>query len=420
MKRILYAMLFWCLTISTGYAQSNPIDKKMEKAYNLIEKNKVKEAEEYVEKILIENPDYGPGWIYLSKIRYKQYKDSKNMDTVFGNMVITTKDSAGNEIKGNDSLAQRLSELLVTIKPSKKAYNKYIYTLRKATTLANDAYYCSQVLRNNFVDKEVDTAVNKKALNYFDDAEREFEKKNYHDASRLYKRALDLQPDFYKAALYMGDCFYFLGNYADAITSFKASVNRFPDALEPRKFLIDAYAKEHLYQKAVDESIEAICVYPDFAIQFAKFEDALFLNNQRLNIKWTPRDVLPNKIDTVKIAEDVEEYIPVEKQKINDPWNYYVQARNEIVKRCNDKGIIENTSALRPEYMEVLSWEYMLSKSNHPSLDHARNMQKEGYLDCYAMVTCFHFDFYDQFSHFATANQNRIREYFKKFIVAEK
>ena len=54
----------------------------------------------------------------------------------------------------------------------------------------------------------------------------------------------------------------------------------------------------------------------------------------------------------------------------------------------------------------------MLSKSNDADLDFARKMQTKGYVDCYAMVSCFHQDFYSQYKNFSEMNKQRIRDYF--------
>lgn len=423
MKKTILILTCVLLSFSAIFGQSNKLDKKMEKAYSLAEKGKLDDAEKYVEDLLEENPDYGSGWDYLSKIRYKQYQNSKSLDNLFGgNVVVTTKDKDGNEVKSeNDSLGKNLMEMLNKIKPSQTAYDKYVYTMRRAILTSNDAYYCSQMLRNNFIDEECDTAVSKKALKYFNDAEDEFEKKNYYEASKLYKRAIDAQPDFYKAALYMGDCFYFQKNYTDAITSFKQAVEKFPNALEPRKYLIDAYIKDHLYDKALEEAIMAMTVYPDQVIAFVKLEDALYLNEKTQNIKWTPRAVFPNKILSENAGSELNKYTPKKELPENEPWSFYKKSLSAISDYCNEKGIIVKPNDFtQTKYLEIYGWEEMLNNSNDPLLDEARRMQKDGYLDCYVLVTCFHFDIYDQYSDFVSENRSRVIEYYNKYTVNKK
>ncbi len=399
-------------------AQSNKLDKKMEKAQDLVDKGKYNDADEYVVKILNDHPEYGSGWDYLRMIRYKEYKDSKQSDNLFSNITVTTKDKDGKDVKGGDSLTNALMDMLSKVKPSKVAFNKYIYTLRLGTLMAEDAHNCSVYIRTNFIDPPVDTAVSKKALKYFNNAEDEFQKKNYDQAAKLYKRALDEQPDFYKASLYLGDCYYAMDNFTDAITSFKAAVERFPNLIEPRKYLADAYLKGKFFSNALDECINSMKVYPE-SDMVVRMDDAAYLSNKKLDIKWTPRPVFPNKMankDTSK--EELNTYKPDKELEAKGPWIAYQAAMAKIKDNCNEKGIITKTSALtQSPYMEVFAWEEMLKNSTDPSLDEARRMQKDGYLDCYVLVTCFHYDFYDQYLDFATKNGNKITEYYKKYIV---
>lgn len=418
MRKIFNVIIILSISCATLFAQNEKLDKKMEKAYNLVEKDKIEDAEKYMVKLLEDYPQYGTGWDYLGKIRYKQYRDAKNYDNLFGgNVVVTTKDKDGNEVKQeDDSLGQKLMTMINSIKPSKKAFNKYIYTLRSATSKSSDAYYSSQMLRNYFIDEEKDTAVSDNAIKNFNEAEDEFGKKNFNEAAKLYKKALEEQPNFYKAALYMGDCFYHMGNYIEAIKSFKAAVDKFPKDLEARKYLIDAYAKENLFEKAMAEIFVAQTVYPDQSIAFAKMDDALYFTKQNSAIKWIPRGCLPNKIKDEN-SMDLNEYVPEKQAKVKAPWTFYQNSQSNIIKYCNNNGIITLPNELtQSKYMEVFAWEEMLKNSQDPSLETARKMQKDGYLDCYVLVTCFHYDIYSQYSDFAAKNKTKIIEYYNKYL----
>jgi len=121
MKKLLFLLSFFMLSYSTIVGQSNALDKKIEKAKELIKKDKIEDAEKYLVKVLDENPEFGDGWDLLSKIHYKQYKDAKVTDNLFTNLTVTTKDKDGKEIK-NDSLANSVLELIGNIKPSKRAF----------------------------------------------------------------------------------------------------------------------------------------------------------------------------------------------------------------------------------------------------------------------------------------------------------
>lgn len=415
-KQLLLIYILMFLT-SILYSQSSNLEKKLSKAYKYCDKGKYEDADEYMVDLLNENPQYGDGWDLLGKIRYQLYVNSKKSDNLFGNISVTTKDSTGTKEIKNDSLANVFMEMLSNFKPSKNAFEKYIFTLRKATLFSNEAYYSSMMLRINMVDIEVDTNVKPKALKYFDIAESEFSEKNLEKALKYYKRALDEQPGFYKAYLYYGDMFYMMDDVVNAIKIFKEIIEKYPDLLEPRKYLTDAYAKDRLYKEALDEAIKTMYVYPDLSMA-NKLSDAVFLTNQKLNIKWTPRQVFPNVMlkDSNKIDFRFKKEIPL----VKAPWDSYVAAYDKIKDYCNDNGKIYKINKLTDaKYLEVYSWEEMLANSKDPMLDEARRMQADGFLDCYVFVSCFHYDLLSQYRDFASKNQSRIIEYFNKYITSK-
>ena len=414
MKTILALISILFLVYIDGYSQSNKLDKKLEKAYSLIKKDKLDDAADYINDLLKENPSYGDGWDLLVKIRMKQYENAKSTDVLSGtNFTITTKTKDGKDVKpGDDSLAVALAEMMTALSPSKVARKKYIDEARRATLYCNEAYFASYILRTIFVDPEIDTNVNKKALKYFNEAETEFQNKNYENAAQLYIRAIDKQPDFYKASLYLGDAYYFMGIYDKALKYFSEAVNKFPNMLEPRKYLIDTYAKLKLFNQSADEAIKALIVYPDLSVT-EKLTDALYLSNKKLKINWTARGCFPNKVNAKeKIQKKNDSNI-----EIKEPWVQYKNALEKVKDVTDSKGIITKDNKItQTRYLELYSWEQMLINSNDSILKEARSMQKDGYLDCYVFITCFHIDIYDQYFDFATKNKEKITQYFKKYI----
>ncbi len=402
-----------------SYSQTNPAETKLEKIYELIDKNKIDNAEKQLVELLEKYPSYGKGWDLLSKIKYYNYEKAKELPDLFGdgNISITTKDEDGNEIK-NDSLSNSLANLFAQMNPSKKAYNDWILTLRKATLFSHTAYNCSISLRNIYHVDKVDTMVNDKALKYFNKAEEEFKAKNYNKAAEYYQRAIEYQPDFYKALLYLGDAYYFMENYVDAIKNFKICSEKYPTFLEPRKYLVDAYGHEGLYDNAIAEGIGALTVYPDLSI-FAKMEDIIYYTGNKFSIEWQARKVLPNKIES-----DTNRLISAEESNLksadkDSPWSWYLDAKSKIESFCDDRGLInQSTSLTSSRYMEMYSWEEMLNNSDSKELEQAKEMQKKGYLDCYIFITCFHEDIYDQYAHFVKNNPDKIVEYYKMMTVS--
>ncbi len=409
------AFCFLMLSAANSFAQSNPLDKKLGKAQELVQDNKTDDAEKYVVKLLAEYPDFGDGWDMLASIRYLQYKDTKPLQAQIS---VTAKDEKGKEVTlKNDSLTNQLMEMLSKISLPQIAYSKYIYTLRKATAMSKDAVRSCMLLRRIFVDINVDSNVNKKALKYFNEGDEEFSNKNYTKAATLYKRATEEQPEFYKAQMYLGDCYYATKDYTEAINAFRIAKDKYPDLLEPSKYLTDALGKLGQYEKAYDEAVRSFTIYPDFSMAM-KMDDAAYMTNKKVNIIWTPRGVLPNKVeDTGK--NGLNEYSDHDTAADGSPWKYYQAANDKINRYCDKNGIITKSNDLtKSRYMEVYGWEEMLKNSTDPLLNEARKMEKQNFLDCYVLVTCFHYDFYDQYLDFIAHNRDKVARYYNTFTKA--
>ena len=414
-KNYLLFVLVLLFLSKINIAQHPELDKKLNKVYDLAKKGKLNEADKYLSTILNKSPEYGKGWEVLCRIRNQQYENSKISDNILnGNFTITTKDKNGKVVESkDDTLINELMKTLEHIKPSKTAYDKYIYTLKKSTLFSNSCYENSIHLRSIYIDKNIDSNIRKTALKYFNDAEKEFRNKNYFQAANYYKKAIEEEPNYYKANLYLGDCYYSMQQYVDALNVFKDVVAKYPNLLEPRKYLTDALMNQQLYEKAYTEAIKTITVYPDMNM-FVKIQNILYYQNKKLNIRWTPRMIMPNRIGKDPIVS--ESYNDPEPLIAKNHWLAYKNAKTNIESYCNNQGIINQNNSLTTEkYLEVYSWKEMIKACKDNSMDEAKKMEEDGYLDCYVLITCFHIDIYDQFIDFASKNPQKIEAYFNKY-----
>ncbi len=420
MRNIFTFILCSVLVAGTQFssnAQSNPAQEKLEKIHALLKKNKIEQAEKKLVDLLDEYPHYGEGWDLMGDFEHYHYKESKKTAGLFGNITVTTKDEDGNEIPvEDDTLATKFMDLLQKMDPSKIAFSKYLYTVRKATLFSNTAYRSSVAIRNQFRVPKVDTMVSTKALKYYNKAEEEFAAKNYNKAAKQYKRALEYQPDFYKAQLYLADAYYYLKYYTEAIKYFKICAEKYPDLIEPRKYLIDSYGKEGLYDLALNEAIESMLVYPDLSNN-AKLEDLVFVTEKKLAVEWEPRPIFPNVIDVGDEDSGINTYANPD-TVVPPLWESYVNALDKIEKYCDKKGVVITPNNLSDaKYLEVYSWEEMLENAPEDKFTQARKMQALGYLDCFVLVTCFHDDFYDQYRHFVVNNRDKVLDYYKDIVI---
>jgi tetratricopeptide (TPR) repeat protein len=418
MKHLTLCMVLVCLISSVAISQTDPLMKKLDHARELYSGGKPEKAESYLEAFLEDHPDHGKGWDLLVAMRKQDYARSKELrlEGLFSNLVITTKDKDGKEIPADqDTTAARLKALMSEISPGEQARQKYLYFLRQALAHSNEAVGASAMFRIENVDVDVDSNINRKALRYYEEGEKEFTNRNYQAAAKHYRRALEEQPGFYKAKMYLGDAWYGSENYAEAAETFKSCISLYPDLLEPRKYLTDAYAKMHLYEQSLEAAIAAMAVYPDCSMTM-KLDDAAYLSNKQVDIRFTARGALPLEPGSPLLEKSLNAYRPADR-KIDGPWIHYDAAAATLKDRYNGSGILKNDADGTAErYLDVQRWSEMLRKSSDVTLAEARRMQQAGYLDCYVLVTCYHPDIYPQYRHFAANNSDKIKRYYQKFL----
>ncbi len=381
--------------------QNSSLEKGLAKVNKLLKENKVEKADKKLAKLLDKNPSYGQGWDLMSRIKYFQWESGRETPTLMsGRVKVEVESGADEEALEN---AKKLEALLNGITLSNTPYNVYIDKMREGALKSNNAFVCSMNLRKEKIKDTEDSDVNEEAKALYDEGEKLFFQKKYEEAALKYKRAIDAYPNYYKAKLYLGDAYYFLGLYPEAIEILKEVKKDYPDKLEPRKYLVDAYHKEGLYESCLKEAQESFVVYPDLSMH-GKLRDAATLNNKELKETWIPRGCFPNTVNN--------EFWNELKLEKNSPWNYYKSAKSVIKEFCDENGIISKENELtESKYLEVFSWEKMLSKTDSNKFKFAKEMKELGYLDCYVFITCFHPDIYEQYHHFAKNNEDKIIEY---------
>lgn len=408
MKKIVVCVIILLFTMLENISaqRNSDAEKKFAKAGKLLDEGKPEDAE----KILIELSDaypYSPAvWNKLVQVQLKIYEDKVENDKLFKGLSFSAKDSEGKDIQ-NDTLLNTLKSVLGSFKPSDSYKSRIIYNCRKACCYTREAFYSAIIIRNFTVDEVVDKGVLDAAWKQFQLAEKEFMAKNYNGAAKYYKKAIDIDPTFYRAKLYLGDVYYHTKRYDLAIKSFKEAIETRPDLLEPRKYLVDALANSNAYEKAYEAAIEAIMIYPDNSMMM-KLEEIAKLAEFPINQYWVSRDVFPNKRKEVAKSE---EDTPMQ-TSANSPWLQYKVANENVKEHVNNEGILSTNKITNQKYLEVYSWEYMLNNSDVKLFSFARKMEEMGFLDCYALVTNFHNDFYDQYKDFVTNNSDKIKKYY--------
>ena len=400
MKRILRAVIACIvimLAVNISYAQqlSSKEVKAYEKAWSYYDKGEYDKAIEKMQPLLKAHDRHDKIWSSMVQFYWKRYNAEKTRES--------------NELMEQllKSLTSKKKNHTISITPgrSKEFWNDFIQICSKATLRSEKQEDAAIYLRLAIVDHPVDTAVKKEAKEKFNEAEKEFGKKNYGAAIDLYREAVKIDSTYYKAVLYIGDCMWNNGQSESALSYYHTSIRKEPNLLEPRKYLVDAYMSMQQWEKAYEECINAIIVHPDVGM-FLKMEKIANKRSKTFDRHWMARSYSLNQPD-FKQSEITEE-----------PWKYYREAKAIIEPYCDENGVIVKENTLtKQKYMETYCWEYMLKKSDHASLEFARKAMQENYLDCYAFVSMYHVTINSQYEKFASENRDRIKSYIGKYMV---
>lgn len=403
MKKILLLLtLFTAVTLTAQSARDKEVKKQhkqIDKAIKVFTKKSytkgIEKLNKYMEKM--NNPIIRT-WDVLVDMEYIRYEYNLENDGVFTSVML---DDDGDTIEVTDEMIW-LYEMFPT-------RYRVIKICREATNYS-ESPNADEYLRFLEIEVGEDSAVSEKAKIYFEEGEEFFEKEDYEMAIMNYKKAIKEDSAYYAANIALGLSFYRDNENADsAIYYFTQAKEIQPHFLKPRKFIIEVLVKEGLYFRAKKECLDALCVYPGFDLK-DYYQEILYVENKYMDEHRLWRSFYPNNFSDKN------------QQSFSGPFKAYRDAKDDISKYCNEDGIIEPNGVTNDKHLEVYSWHVLLESFDGevPSyLEFAEEMEEEGYLDCYVMVSLFHYDIYPQFKDFMSYEENRTRtkEYIEKFLI---
>lgn len=382
---------FFIIIFTSSFAQlSNKEIKSVTKSTRFYNKGNFEKAIKILSPVITNNIANGPLWNIYTEYFFRRY--------------VTQRDKETRKLYNSILKDQQPENIDASI--SKKYLNDLLNICSKATLLSDQTNQASLYLRIYLVDPPADTAVKNEAISEFNNAETAFENQEYHKALELFKKTISIDSNYFRATLYTGICYWLTQRYEAAISYYKKAISLQPTLLEPRKYLTDVYISSGEYPKALDACIDGIFIYPDISM-FNRLDSIAKLMGKTFNKHWISRRHSPNKI------KQDQSYIAIE------PWSYYRNAKSKIAAYCDESGVITKENTLtQAHYLEVYSWENMLSCANGELYDFAKKMQKEGFLDCYVFISLFHYSNYDQFYDFIQHNKERAKEYILKYLIS--
>lgn len=281
----------------------------------------------------------------------------------------------------------------------------------QATNYADNQTDASAILRRNYVDPSVDTAIGDKAKEHYDKGDEEYNAEHWNAAIKEYKKAIEIDSNYYNATFSIGLAYRKNEDYTSAIPYFKKAAALAPGRALPYQFIADCYMELKEWENAKNAVIDGILIYPEVAFfdQLSKISEKL---GKTFNRHWGVRLVFAN--DVTKTQSAVE----------SSPWSNYRAAKDRISDYCNDAGVItKKNNVTEHKYLEAYSWEQMIKKANaedeknYENFEFAKEVMKDGYIDCYAFISEYHVNIHDQYKDFAKNNAERVRTYISTYLM---
>jgi tetratricopeptide (TPR) repeat protein len=393
---IICAGLILFFNSSAQYSDLNDQENKdMVKVSKFIEKKNYDDAIKLMEPIVMNHKKNKAYWTELCQLYGAKYNSTKLVFT------ITT--------DGKDEESVKLVNDMKTLLNGAKEQKKYIDIMRKATLMCGDLEIVGAMLRVEVIDSRhlVDTDISEKGKKYFKMAESYFGQRDMVNAIKYYKKALDSDPNYYKAYLYLGDAYYLNKEYEEAEAIFQECSDSFPDLIEPIKYYYDAMYKQNDYKKAYEVALRGLMVYPDIGMQL-KFETVCTQLDKSYKQHWMSRNYFPNKIKSKNSKIETA------------PWKYYREAFDSIKPYADTlTGVLRPNPITKAHYMEEYCWSYMLDKADKSKFEFARQMKEKDMLDCYVLFSLFHVDVYDQYKDLSKTNPQKLKKYIEQELVGK-
>ena len=390
-------------------------EEKYEKAVKLAndgKKDNTEKAIEILKEITADNPKVAYPWEALADLQFTKYQTSYDLNNLSPDSLKKFNESKAPDKKkskkrggGDDGDGLNIDTLKAHIKKDLNTERQeLVYICRQATLNSDKAYRSCFYLRHVMVDKDIDSARSKEAKDNYLQGESNFHNSNFPEAIRYYEKALAVDSNYYAAKLYIGDAYYKMNEYPEAMKYYKQVAQKYPERLEPQRYVVDDLVESKDWAGALNQCINALLIYPDNTV-FDRLGEIATQNHKTFNRRWVSRSYEINKIGVVQDA------------LTDRDWKYYREAKDKIAPFCDSNGVIVKPNDLtKQKYLESYAWEYMLNKSANPDFGPARKMQQKGYLDCYVLISLFHYDVYGQFKDLVNTDNKKATKYLQMLI----
>jgi tetratricopeptide (TPR) repeat protein len=286
-----------------------------------------------------------------------------------------------------------------------RVYEKQLIdAARRNTLFTKYADTASALLYRTFLDTfDRGIKIHDSILQKVEEADEQFTLMQYADALTKYNEAMTAAPNYFGCYIKMADAYAKIREDSMALVYYKTAIKVRPKSTEPYFALAKYYFKKGEYQEALDNTLDALLIYPDRKF-FSMIEDIAQHTAHDFNSQWLPRPVypiLPNSMDEIVVDK-------------KSPWFFYQAAKQDFASYANPDGVMRPNELSGEKYLEVNAWINMLDSANDAStFVFARQLRKIGYLDCYVLISLFHHDLLPQLQHLVATNPQKVQTYLK-------
>jgi TPR repeat len=305
----------------------------------------------------------------------------------------------------NEKLAAKLLEIQngYASMDTKVYVNALIASARQSTLWVEYADSASKFLREYLIDTQISRHIWKdSAITFLESGDEHLDNKEFEEALTDYNTAMMVEPTMVNIYLKMGDAYMHLGEDSMGNIYYKTAVSLDTTSPNVHYHLAQFHFKRGDFQKALYSVVDAILIYPD-KMFFDMIKEIANKTAHDFNSQWVPRFVYP-----ISTKNKFEELVVDDK----NPWFYYQAAKSDYASYANENGIMRFNELTNEKYLEVACFLRMLdSTKDVKELQFARNMRKIGFLDCYVLVSLFHYDLYAQYKDLVHTDSKKVATY---------
>ena len=253
---------------------------------------------------------------------------------------------------------------------------------------------------------------------YFQQAETAFVQSNYDEALKLYRKALEADPKYYKAALYIGDCYVQKQEWDNAETAYQQAISIDPLRETAYRYSGTPLMKQKKFDLALDRYIEAYITepYSDLSVrgitQWAEITGAR-LGHPKVDIPkfgYGPDGKPSTVMNETSLTEGSKAWLAYSLTR--DAWHKQKFAKAFPNEKTYRHSLQEEVDAIRETLKSAKE-----QKLSHPHFDILQKLDNEGLLEAYVLLAMPDDGIAQDHPAYLKDNRAKLRQYVRNYVI---